>query len=50
MCEPSLKRAALTSRHINLFLLVIFPRNLLGRFCAAFVFALGLFSGDGADF
>lgn len=46
----SMERTALMSRHIGLFLLVIFPGNFLGSFCAGLVFALGLFRGDGAGF
>lgn len=42
--------SALMSHYILLFLLVIFPGNFLGRFCAGFVFALGLFGGDGGSF
>lgn len=46
----SMGRTALMSHHIGLFLLVIFPGNFLGSFCAGFVFALGLFRGDGVGF
>lgn len=45
--DLSMERGSLMSCHIGIFLLVIFPRNFLGRFCTGFVFALGHFSGDG---